>query len=72
MKTLCHGDEVTHATHGKGRVIGQWGSMLVKNPQGKTISCSCAGIYDVEFRTEYGEPYLGCCRIEFLTKVEPK
>lgn len=69
MNHLCYGEPVTHAKHGKGIVIGEWGSMHVINPQGKAIPCSCAGIYDVQFTTEYGEPYLHCTRIEYLTKV---
>lgn len=69
MTTLCHGDRVTHETHGKGIVIGQWGSMLVYQANGRTLSCSCAGIYDVEFRTKQGKSYLHCTRIENLTKV---
>lgn len=66
---FLHGDHVTHATYGKGIVIGEWGSMLVKQANGRVLSCSCIGIYDVEFRNSAGEPFLHCTRCENLTKI---
>lgn len=69
VRHLKYRDRVTHKKYGYGMVIGEWGSMTVEQKNGKTISCGCLGIYDVEFKSREGEPFLHCCRIQYLKTI---
>jgi hypothetical protein len=58
MQKIKVGTHVTHRKYGLGKVIGAWRSL------GGGINCR--GIFDVIFKNR-GEPFLHCCRKEYLT-----
>jgi hypothetical protein len=67
--SLSHGTKVSHRKYGTGMVYGEWESIAVDHGEGKRLY-GCAGVFDVIFRRSSGEPFIHCCRAQYLKKPE--
>jgi hypothetical protein len=63
------GTPVHHNTHGDGKVIGEWGPIVVFHGKCNRAVCSCEDVYDVEFGVE-PHRFLHCCRSEYLQRIQ--
>jgi hypothetical protein len=66
---LLPGTPVHHNTYGDGKVIGEWGPVVVFHGEGTHASCSCDGIYDCVFGVE-PHRFMHCCRAEYLQRIQ--
>jgi hypothetical protein len=66
-RKLTPGTRITHPTYGAGQVVGEWGSLTIKD-SGNRLSTDCSGIYDVIFGSS-PHLFLHCCRGEYLERV---